>query len=91
MFLILVAPTARARIIHSLQNTLEVGINSERRFQLFHHVAELDGGVRRKHGVLTAVHVALALVVLQQTLPREAVQAESAEMMSICTLRDLVG
>ena len=62
IFLILVAPTARARIIHSHQNTLKVGVDSERRFLLFRDVGELDGGVRRKHGLLTTMHVALSLV-----------------------------
>ena len=89
--MLLVLGGFRAANIYRLQNTLEVGVNSERRFQLFRYVAEFDGSVRRKHGLLAAVHVALSLVCDDQLFALEAVQAETTEEVCMAVLRDLVG
>ena len=91
MLVVLAAPTARAFIVHSLQNTLEVSINSERCFQLFRDVAEFDGSVRRKHGLLASMHVALSLVFDEQLFALEDVQAETTEKVCIAEHRALVG
>ena len=83
MFLILVALTARARIIDSHQNTLKVGVDSERRFQLFCDVGKLDGGVGWEDCFLTAVHVAFILMSYEQLFSNKPVQTETAE--EVCT------
>ena len=90
MFLEL-ASFCRAHIVHSLQNTFKVSIDDEWRLQLFCDVGKLDGGVFGEECFLTAVHVAFILMSDEQVLLREAVQAESAEMVSNFILRDLVG
>ena len=59
--------------------------------QLFGYVGELHGGVSWEDGLLATMHEALPLVLLQQTLPREIVQAEAAEEVLVFVLRNLVG
>ena len=85
MLLVLPAPTTRARIVDSLQNTLKVSINSERRLQLLCLVGEFDGGVDWEGRFLPAVHVELILMSVEQVVSNESVQTETEEEVCMFT------
>jgi hypothetical protein len=79
----------RCRNIGSFEDALEVGVDDEWCFQLFGYVGEFHGGLGWEDGLLPTMHEALTLMILQQTLPLEAVQAEAAEEVLVLVFRHL--
>ena len=69
--------------IDSFQYAFEIGVDSERCFQLLGNVRKLYGSVGWKHSFLPNMHITLPFVRVEQVLSRESKYAETAE--EVCT------
>ena len=65
--------------INSFQHAFEIGVDSERCFQLLGNVRKLYDSVGWKYSFLSTMHITLPFVRVEQVLSRESVYAETAE------------
>ena len=69
----------RGADIDSYQHVFEIGVDSERCFQLLGNVRKLYVSVGWKHSFLSTLHITLPFLHVEQVLSRESVYAETAE------------
>ena len=75
--------------IDSFQHAFEIGVDSERCFQLLGNVRKLYGSVGWKHSFLSTMHITLPFVRVEQVFSDESVFAETAEEVCTCTTGNL--